>query len=204
MFTTPDRDNVITLHFRTTSRYSHNLTNFDASMLPRLLLSHCCQAVQAGKGLHDLACASGGSHKFFFYTSPYRRSIETYTAMAHEIPKSRILGVQEEVQLREQDFGNFQDAVGKAQEKSERLRFGRFFYRFPNGESGADVYDRCAAAVVHFATLERAPLFERSIQSGPATVATVVLCGNPLLTSSERRFKDVASVHLGSQKYQGT
>lgn len=22
--------------------------------------------------------------------------------------------------------------------------FGRFFYRFPNGESGADVYDRCA------------------------------------------------------------
>ena len=53
-------------------------------------------------------------------------------------------GVQEEVQLREQDFGNFQDAVGKAQEKSERLRFGRFFYRFPNGESGADVYDRCA------------------------------------------------------------
>ena len=24
----------------------------------------------------------------------------------------------------------------------QRLRFGRFFYRFPNGESGADVYDR--------------------------------------------------------------
>jgi broad specificity phosphatase PhoE len=23
-----------------------------------------------------------------------------------------------------------------------RLRFGRFFYRFPNGESGADVFDR--------------------------------------------------------------
>lgn len=25
---------------------------------------------------------------------------------------------------------------------AERLEFGRFFYRFPNGESGADVYDR--------------------------------------------------------------
>lgn len=53
-------------------------------------------------------------------------------------------GVQEEVQLREQDFGNFQNTEGKQREKADRLRFGRFFYRFPNGESGADVYDRCA------------------------------------------------------------
>ena len=37
---------------------------------------------------------------------------------------------------------NLQDAEGKQKEKAERLRFGRFFYRFPNGESGADVYDR--------------------------------------------------------------
>ncbi|KMZ65346.1 hypothetical protein ZOSMA_325G00040 [Zostera marina] len=27
-------------------------------------------------------------------------------------------------------------------EKSVQLRYGRFFYRFPNGESAADVYDR--------------------------------------------------------------
>ncbi len=39
-----------------------------------------------------------------------------------------------------------QDAEGKQREKAERLRFGRFFYRFPNGESGADVYDRCGPA----------------------------------------------------------
>jgi broad specificity phosphatase PhoE len=56
--------------------------------------------------------------------------------------EEQLLGVQEEVQLREQDFGNFQDAAGKDREKLERLRFGRFFYRFPHGESGADVYDR--------------------------------------------------------------
>ena len=33
-------------------------------------------------------------------------------------------------------------AEGKQQEKQERELYGRFFYRFPNGESGADVYDR--------------------------------------------------------------
>ena len=35
-----------------------------------------------------------------------------------------------------------QDVEGKEREKTERLRFGRFWYRFPHGESGADVYDR--------------------------------------------------------------
>lgn len=29
--------------------------------------------------------------------------------------------------------------------KKERIKFGRFFYRFPNGESGADVYDRVSS-----------------------------------------------------------
>lgn len=68
-------------------------------------------------------------------------------------PPSRITGVQEEVQLREQDFGNFQDQKGMELEKSERLRFGRFFYRFPNGESGADVYDRVTIFEVSLKTL---------------------------------------------------
>lgn len=39
-------------------------------------------------------------------------------------------------------FRALQDMEGKKREKAERMRFGRFFYRFPNGESGADVYDR--------------------------------------------------------------
>lgn len=49
-----------------------------------------------------------------------------------------------------------QDTEGKEREKAERIRFGRFFYRFPNGESGADVYDRmtifevCCRAYGHF------------------------------------------------------
>ena len=34
-----------------------------------------------------------------------------------------------QVQLREQDFGNFQDQEGKKHEKAERMRYGRFFYR---------------------------------------------------------------------------
>jgi len=71
-----------------------------------------------------------------------RRSVETFEGIKAVLGVDNVRGVQEEVQLREQDFGNFQNAEGKHTEKAERLRFGRFFYRFPNGESGADVYDR--------------------------------------------------------------
>lgn len=68
--------------------------------------------------------------------------MQTFDGIKSVLREDNVRGVQEEVQLREQDFGNFQNAEGKHTEKAERLRFGRFFYRFPNGESGADVYDR--------------------------------------------------------------
>ncbi|CAI5480413.1 unnamed protein product [Closterium sp. Yama58-4] len=56
--------------------------------------------------------------------------------------RQHILGVREEPRLREQDFGNFQVQERMRQIKDMRQRFGRFFYRFPEGESSADVYDR--------------------------------------------------------------
>lgn len=38
--------------------------------------------------------------------------------------------------------GNFQDQEQMKILKAARKLYGRFFYRFPNGESAADVYDR--------------------------------------------------------------
>src|SRR4051812_19533242 len=47
-------------------------------------------------------------YSLFFYTSPYKRSKQTYQVVRHAFKEHQIVGVQEEVQLREQDFGNFQ------------------------------------------------------------------------------------------------
>ena len=47
-----------------------------------------------------------------------------------------------EPRLREQDFGNFQNADQMQKIFRERQKFGRFYFRFPNGEAGTDVYDR--------------------------------------------------------------
>uniref|UniRef100_A0A0D3GBX2 Phosphoglycerate mutase-like protein AT74H n=1 Tax=Oryza barthii TaxID=65489 RepID=A0A0D3GBX2_9ORYZ len=72
----------------------------------------------------------------------YTRTLETLRGLGRAFEARRIAGVREEPRLREQDFGNFQDRDKMRVEKEIRRRYGRFFYRFPNGESAADVYDR--------------------------------------------------------------
>ncbi|KAK1356431.1 phosphoglycerate mutase-like protein AT74H [Heracleum sosnowskyi] len=80
--------------------------------------------------------------KVYFYVSPYRRARETLRNVGKAFGRSRIVGLREEPRLREQDFGNFQDREQMKIQKAARHLYGRFFYRFPNGESAADVYDR--------------------------------------------------------------
>ncbi|XP_022156518.1 phosphoglycerate mutase-like protein AT74 isoform X2 [Momordica charantia] len=87
-----------------------------------------------GDGAHDWSV--------YFYVSPYKRTRQTLQHLARSFDRRRIAGMREEPRLREQDFGNFQDREKMRVEKAMRMLYGRFFYRFPNGESAADVYDR--------------------------------------------------------------
>lgn len=47
----------------------------------------------------------------------------------------------------EQQIGNFQNVQQVLDAKSERSKFGRFFYRFPSGEAGLDVYNRVSSFI---------------------------------------------------------
>jgi len=96
------------------------------------------QAREAGERLKSLL---GPGETLYVYVSPYMRTMQTLYELGSVVGADKVLGVREEPRLREQDFGNFQDATMR-ELKRERLGFGRFFYRFPNGESAADVYDR--------------------------------------------------------------
>ncbi|GAV63217.1 His_Phos_1 domain-containing protein [Cephalotus follicularis] len=81
----------------------------------------------------------------YFYVSPYERTRSTLREIGRSFPKRRIIGVREECRVREQDFGNFQVKERMTVIKETRERFGRFFYRFPEGESAADVFDRVSS-----------------------------------------------------------
>ncbi|KAI9075130.1 hypothetical protein K1719_042861 [Acacia pycnantha] len=101
------------------------------------------QAEDCGNKIRDLLLKDESQNwKLYFYVSPYRRTLQTLQYLARPFERSRISGLREEPRLREQDFGNFQNREKMRKEKQMRLLYGRFFYRFPNGESAADVYDR--------------------------------------------------------------
>lgn len=80
--------------------------------------------------------------KVYFYVSPYDRARSTLREIGRAFTRDHVIGVREECRIREQDFGNFQEEERMRDSKETRQRFGRFFYRFPEGESAADVYDR--------------------------------------------------------------
>ncbi|KAH0722490.1 hypothetical protein KY290_005140 [Solanum tuberosum] len=105
------------------------------------------QAKDAGSRIFDIVSDNGSEDnwKVYFYVSPYVRARSTLREIGRAFSRRRVLGVREECRIREQDFGNFQVADRMKVIKETRERFGRFFYRFPEGESAADVYDRVSS-----------------------------------------------------------
>ncbi|MEZ7005539.1 histidine phosphatase family protein [Streptomyces sp. AD55] len=93
------------------------------------------QAEETGRRLHEVF----GRERVSVYVSPYRRTHQTLRAFGLD---PRLIRVREEPRLREQDWGNLQNREEVLVQKSYRDAYGHFFYRFAQGESGADVYDR--------------------------------------------------------------
>jgi broad specificity phosphatase PhoE len=99
------------------------------------------QAFNAGKRLAALV----GHDPLYFFVSPYNRTKQTLRQVLLSIREEQIINVREDPRLREQDTGNLQNAMEMGRIWKERDEFGRFFYRFPNGENGADVCDRVSS-----------------------------------------------------------
>nr|ACG39006.1 hypothetical protein [Zea mays] len=105
------------------------------------------QARAAGQRIRDVVAGSG-NWKVYFYVSPYARTRATLREIGRAFPRDRVIGAREECRVREQDFGNFQVEERMRAVKETRQRFGRFFFRFPEGESAADVFDRVASTII--------------------------------------------------------
>ncbi len=83
-----------------------------------------------------------GNEPVFFYVSPFRRTRETFEEIVGAFQDAPFQ-YREDPRLREQEWSGKmnQEGYDESQEK-ERFTFGHFYYRFQNGESCADVYDR--------------------------------------------------------------
>ena len=100
-------------------------------------------ALEAGLKVKEIV----GDCPVYIYTSPYLRTKQTLSGIVSCLDTNEIVGVREEPRLTEQQFGNFQNVRLVQGAREERKRFGRFYYRFPQGESGLDVYNRVTSFI---------------------------------------------------------
>merc|ERR1719414_2337886 len=61
--------------------------------------------------------------------------------MARAFGGKEAVHIREDAYIREQDFGNYDKPEARELHKEKKI-FGKFYYRFPEGESPADVYTR--------------------------------------------------------------
>lgn len=95
------------------------------------------QALEAGKRLKELV----KEESMYFYVSPFWRTRSTFENIVCSFPR-RQFRYSEEPRLREQEWGYLRTYGELQQLKKERKEYGTFYYRFPGGEAGTDVYDR--------------------------------------------------------------
>jgi broad specificity phosphatase PhoE len=97
------------------------------------------QAVEAGKQISSII----GDSTIQFYVSPFWRTRQTYLGIRESFPSLERCKYYEDPRLREQEWTQlFESRMGYADVENERDGYGHFYYRFKNGESCADVYDR--------------------------------------------------------------
>jgi broad specificity phosphatase PhoE len=100
------------------------------------------QAHNAGKSLKELI---GNTEKVKFYTSPFWRARETTAEIKKWFSKEQLDSIYEDPRLREQEWGHKTGKEYQFAQERERDEYGRFYWRFPDGESCADVFDRISS-----------------------------------------------------------
>lgn len=105
------------------------------------------QAIDAGKKLRALI----GDETIKFYVSPFWRTRETFEKIAMQFDRKNI-EFSEEPRIREQEWGHLRDSKEGEEVNRARDAYGTFYFRIPDGESCADVYDRMSG---FFDTLHR-------------------------------------------------
>jgi len=82
-----------------------------------------------------------GDESTYVYLSPFFRTRETYKNI-HESIYDNVIKAVEDPRIREQDWGHLRHPDENKGIMKARDEFSTFYFRIPDGESGADVYDR--------------------------------------------------------------
>ena len=112
--------------YRTVPDYALNLT-------PRGIE----QAQAAGHEIKSIL----GEESLYVYHSPYFRTRQTFQYLQESFAEN-VIKVVEDPRIREMDWGHLRHPDENDEIIKRRDEYSTFYYRLPDGESGADVFDR--------------------------------------------------------------
>ncbi len=116
-------------HYETTPDYALHLTETGQA-----------QAQHAGEQIAELI----GGESVRAYISPWYRTRQTFDGIAAVLGEG-VVRALEDPRIREQEWGHLRAVEDMRSLVEERIAFSPFYYRMPDGESGADVYDRVSS-----------------------------------------------------------
>lgn len=105
------------------------------------------QGFEAGKKLKEIT----KEESLFFYISPMWRTRSTFEQIIKSFDKTDFRFI-EEPRIREQEWGHLRPIEESKKVEADRDAYGVFYFRIPDGESAADVFDRISD---FFGTLHR-------------------------------------------------
>ena len=95
------------------------------------------QAIEAGAEIANII----GNETVQVYLSPLIRTRQTFEGISKRL-QPNIVDVLEDPRIREKEYGHLRSDEDLKKILAERRAYGKFYYRLPDGESPADVYDR--------------------------------------------------------------
>lgn len=101
------------------------------------------QALATGVALREII----GSESVFFISSPYKACKQTFQYISGSFNESGVR-YTEDPRLRNQYFGDYthtETPEVRKQLEVQQNKIGAFYYKWPQGESSADVYDRVSS-----------------------------------------------------------
>jgi broad specificity phosphatase PhoE len=128
---------ILIRHGKSEGNADRNLLETIPDYALNLTLDGIEQARQAGQEIKKII----GQETLQVYVSPYYRTRQTYQNIQESI-KENVVKAFEDPRIREQDWGHLRKLDLNDEIIQERNGFSVFYYRIPDGESGADVYDR--------------------------------------------------------------
>lgn len=125
-------------------RHGQSEGNFDSSIYEKtpdyalnLTEKGHQQAVECGQKLKAIL----KNETAMFYVSPFWRTRQTFENIVSQLDLKE-LRHREEPRIREQEWGHLRTKIDRDKVILDRDAYGSFYFRFPDGESCADVYDR--------------------------------------------------------------